>query len=151
MALRPGFSEWSVRHRTDENLLRATLPLRIPRSVERSMTDVYVYSFIERDGPAETNGHARPRATLETIKAIGDPIMESQIVVDDAELDSRGFFLGSVSNDSRPSEDVRSEIRSLNLRAAARDREALTVVADDAAGSARKYMLELESRELRKQ
>src|ERR1700722_18913804 len=115
------------------------------------MTDVYVYSFIERDGPAETNGHARPRATLETIKAIRDRNMESQIVVDDAELDSRGFFLGTVSNDSRPSEDVRSEIRSLNLRAAARDREALTVVADDAAGSARKYMLELESRELRKQ
>jgi hypothetical protein len=114
------------------------------------MTDVYVYCFIERDGPAETNGHARPRATLETIKAIGDPIMESQIVVDDAELDSRGFFLGSVANDSRPSEDVRNEIRSLNLRAAARDREALTV-ADDAAGSARKYMLQLESRELRKQ
>jgi hypothetical protein len=113
------------------------------------MTDVYVYCFIERD-PAETNGHARPRATLETIKAIGDPIMESQIVVDDAELDSRGFFLGSVANDSRPSEDVRNEIRSLNLRAAARDSEALTV-ADDAAGAARKYMLQLESRELRKQ
>jgi hypothetical protein len=114
------------------------------------MTDVYVYCFTERDGPAETNSHARPRATLETIKAIGDPIMESQIVVDDAELDSRGFFLGSVANDSRPSEDVRNEIRSLNLRAAARDSEALTV-ADDAAGAARKYMLQLESRELRKQ
>jgi len=114
------------------------------------MTDVYVYCFTETDGPAQTNGHARPRATLETIKAIGDPIMESQIVVDDAELDSRGFFLGSVANDSRPSEDVRNEIRSLNLRAAARDNEALTV-ADDAAGAARKYMLQLESRELRKQ
>jgi hypothetical protein len=114
------------------------------------MTDVYVYCFIERDGSAQTNGHAMSRATLETIKAIGDPIMESQIVVDDAELDSRGFFMGSVANDSRPSEDVRNEIRSLNLRAAARDSEALTV-ADDAAGSARKYMLQLESRELRKQ
>src|ERR1700732_4835030 len=114
------------------------------------MTDVYVYCFIERDGSAQTNGHARPRATLETIKAIGDPIMESQIVVDDAELDSRGFFLGSVANDLRPSEDVRNEIRSLNLRAAARDSEALTL-ADDAAGAARKYMLQLESRELRKQ
>jgi hypothetical protein len=114
------------------------------------MADVYVYCFIGRDGPAETNGHARPRATLETIKAIGDPIMESQIVVDDAELDSRGFFLGSVANDSRPSDDVRNEIRSLNLRAAARDSEALTV-ADDAPGAVRKYMLQLESRELRKQ
>lgn len=114
------------------------------------MTDVYVYCFIERDGPAQTNGHARPRATLETIKAIGDPIMESQIVVDDAELDSRGFFMDSVANDSRPGEDVRNEIRSLNLRAAARDGEALTV-ADDAAGAARKYMLQLESRELRNQ
>lgn len=114
------------------------------------MTDVYVYCFIERDGPAQTNGHARPRATLETIKAIGDPIMESQIVVDDAELDSRGFFMDSVANDSRPSEDVRNEIRSLNLRAAARDSEALAL-ADDADGAARKYMLQLESRELRKQ
>jgi hypothetical protein len=114
------------------------------------MTDVYVYCFIETDGPAETNGHAGRRATLETIKAIGDPIMESQIVVDDAELDSRGFFLGGVANDSRPSEDVRNEIRSLNLRAAARDSESLAV-ADDAAGAARKYMLQLESRELRKQ
>jgi len=114
------------------------------------MTDVYVYCFIERDGPAQTNGHARPRATLETIKAIGDPIMESQIVVDYAELDSRGFFMDSVANDSRPSEDVRNEIRSLNLRAAARDSEALAL-ADDADGAARKYMLQLESRELRKQ
>lgn len=115
------------------------------------MTDVYVYCFIERDGPAQTNGHTRPRATLETIKAIGDPIMESQIVVDDAELDSRGFFMGSVANDSRPSEDVGNEIRSLNLRAAARDREAMILADDDAAGAAQKYMLQLESRELRKQ
>jgi hypothetical protein len=114
------------------------------------MSDVYVYCFTSWDGPAQTNGHARPRATLETIKAIGDPIMESQIVVDDAELDSRGFFLGSVANDARPSEDARNEIKSLNLRAAARDNEALTV-ADDAAGAAGKYMLQLESRELRKQ
>ena len=114
------------------------------------MTDVYVYCFIDRDCHAETNGHARPRATLETIKEIGDPIMESQIVVDDAELDSRGFFVGSVANDSRPSEDVGNEIRSLNLRAAARDSDALTV-ADDAAGAAHKYMLRLESRELRNQ
>jgi hypothetical protein len=115
------------------------------------MTDVYVYCFIERDGPAQTNGHAGQRATLETIRTIGDPIMESQIVVDDAELDSRGFFMGSVANDSRPTEDVRNEIRSLNLRAAARDREAMILADDDAAGAAQKYMLQLESRELRKQ
>jgi len=114
------------------------------------MADVYVYCFIGRDGPTEADGRPRRRATLETIKAIGDPIMESQIVVDDAELDSSGFFCGS-ANDSHPGEDVRNEIKSLNLRAASRDAEALTLAEDDADGGVRQYMLQLESRELRRQ
>jgi len=113
------------------------------------MADVYVYRFIG-DGSNEANGHTQRRATLETIKAIGDPIMESQIVVDEAELDSSGFFRGSVANDADSPEDARNEIKSLHLRAAARDREG-RILADDAAGAAHKYMLQLESRELRKQ
>jgi hypothetical protein len=115
------------------------------------MADVYVYRFIGEDGSTEANGQSRRRATLETIKAIGDPIMESQIVVDDAELDSSGFFWGSVANDADPTENARNEIKSLHLRAAARDSEGRILADDDAADAARKYMLQLESRELRKQ
>jgi hypothetical protein len=113
------------------------------------MADVYVYCFIGGDGSIEA-GRTRRRATLETIKAIGAPIMESQIVVDEAELDSSGFFWGTVANDADPTEEVRHEIKSLYLRAAARDGEA-RILADDAAGAAHKYMLQLESRELRRQ
>jgi hypothetical protein len=112
------------------------------------MADVYVYRFTDWEG-ATTPDVKRRRATLQTIKELGDPIMESQIVVDDAELDSNGFFCGSVANDSDPTEDLTSEINSLNLRAAARDSEALKL--EEATGGAHKYMLQLESRELRKQ
>jgi hypothetical protein len=112
------------------------------------MADVYVYRFTGWNGLSQPKIRGR-RATLETIKEIGDPIMESQIVVDDAELDSNGFFCGSVANDPDPAEDLANEIHSLNLRASARDSEALKL--DEASGGADKYMLQLESRELRKQ
>jgi hypothetical protein len=112
------------------------------------MTDVYVYRFIDWDGLMEANARSR-RATLETIKELGRPIMESQIVVDDAELDSKGFFSGTVADDRHSTEAVANEINSLNMRAASRDAEALEL--DDATAGARRYMLHLESRELRKQ
>jgi len=112
------------------------------------MADVYVYRFKGWARPTESDVR-NLRATLETIKEIGDPIMESQIVVDDGELDSKGFFCGSVANDSSPTEDLTSEINSLFLRALARDNEAQNL--DEASGGAQKYMLQLESRELRKQ
>jgi hypothetical protein len=112
------------------------------------MADVYVYRFTGWDGPTKSNSENR-RATLETIKEIGDPIMESQIVVDDGELDSSGFLWGSVANDPTPAQDLTNEINSLHLRAASRDSEALNL--DEASGGAQKYMLQLESRELRKQ
>jgi hypothetical protein len=112
------------------------------------MTDVYVYRFIVSDGLAETNAGSTGRATLDTIKAIGDPIMESQIVVDDGELDSEGFFCENVGNDPNSKAAVTNEIKSLNLRADSRDAEALDL---DAVAGAQKYMLHLESRELRKQ
>jgi hypothetical protein len=54
-----------------------------------------------------------------------------------------------VANDSYSTEAVKNEIKSLNLRAASRDAEALDL--DEDASGARKYMLQLESRELRKQ
>jgi hypothetical protein len=113
------------------------------------MTDVYVYRFIGRDDPPDLTGRSRRRATLETIKGIGDAIMESQIVVDDAELDSMGFFCDSVANDPHSRRAVTNEIKSLNRRAASRDAEALGL--DDNAAGAQKYMLQLESRELRKE
>jgi hypothetical protein len=111
------------------------------------MADVYVYRFTGWAGPTQPEVKGQ-RATLDTIKEIGDPIMESQIVVDDAELDSNGFFFGG-ANDSDPAEDLTNEINSLRLRADARDGEALKL--DEANGGAHKYMLHLESRELRKQ
>ncbi len=111
------------------------------------MADVYVYRFKGWDGPTESD--VSRRATLETIKEIGNPIMESQIVVDEAELDAHGFFRASVANDSDPTEHLTDEINSLYLRAAARDGEALNL--DEAKSGAHKYMLQLESRELRKQ
>jgi hypothetical protein len=112
------------------------------------MADVYVYRFTGWDRPSQPDIKSR-RATLETIKEIGDPIMESQIVVDDGELDSHGYFYGSVANDSDPTKDLTNEIHSLILRADARDSEALKL--DEASAGAERYMLQLESRELRKQ
>jgi hypothetical protein len=112
------------------------------------MADVYVYRFIGRDGLTKPDLRTRARATLDTIKALGDPVMDSQIVVDDGELDSEGFFYESVANDPNSEGSATGEIKSLNLRAASRDAEALNL--DDEAG-AEKYMLQLESRELRKQ
>jgi hypothetical protein len=111
------------------------------------MADVYVYCFTGWNDANDVSSGSPRRATLETIKEFGEPIMESQIVVDDAELDSNGFFDGAVSN-ADPA-GVKSEIKSLNLRAASRDSEALKL--EEAESGAHKYMLRLESRELRKQ
>ncbi|HEY0800317.1 MAG TPA: hypothetical protein VGD54_05700 [Steroidobacteraceae bacterium] len=113
------------------------------------MTDVYVYRFTGWVGQPNENVPSKRLATLETIKQMGDPIMESQIVVDDAELDAHGFFRGRVANDSHPIEDVSKQIRSLTRRAESRDAEALMI--NEGAGGAHKCMLQLESRELRKQ
>jgi hypothetical protein len=117
--------------------------------MEIPMTDVYVYRFTGWDGSKDDGTRSQRRASLETIKKFGDPIMESQIVVDDAELDPNGFFYGNGANDVDPTEGVKSEIQSLNLRAASRDNQALNL--GEADGGAQKYMLQLESRELRKQ
>jgi hypothetical protein len=105
------------------------------------MADRYIYYFTARDVmTGETRLSSRP-ATLTAIAGQGEPIMESQLVVDHTELDDNGFFIGG--------EGVAAQIRSVELRAASRDSEALTM--NDASEGKDKYMLTLESRELRGQ
>jgi hypothetical protein len=110
------------------------------------MADVYLYYYMTRDSQnGETIRSARP-ASLAAIKSRGEPIMESQIVVDHTELDADGFLAASASVDSYSMNDTAAEIWSLGIRAASRDSEA-----NDSADDIEKYMLSLESRELRKQ
>jgi hypothetical protein len=75
--------------------------------------------------------------------------MESQIVVDHTEVDGNGFLIGGVGNESHPMDELWAQIRSLERRAHSRDNEALKL--DEATEGDNKYMLSLESRELRKQ
>lgn len=113
------------------------------------MSDAYVYFFIAAADPASERVLSTRPATLEAIKGMGEPIMESQIVVDGSELDSNGFLAATAGNNSYAVNDISARIRSLELRAESRDREALKL--DDAADGKEKYMLSLESRELRNQ
>jgi hypothetical protein len=112
------------------------------------MTDVYVYYFMRR-GPAGENVLSNRRATLETISCKGEPVMESQIVVDHTEVDSNGFVIDGVGNESHPMAELWAQIRSLERRANSRDCEALTL--DESGDGQRIYLLHLEGRELRKQ
>jgi hypothetical protein len=109
------------------------------------MTDVYVYYFL-RDGGKSMS---KRRATLDTIKERGEPVMESQLVVDHTEVDSNGFLIGGVDNQSQPLDEHWSQIRSLERRAASRDIEAQDL--SESTDGNRKYNLRLESRELRNQ
>jgi hypothetical protein len=112
------------------------------------MTDVYVYHFMRRGSPGE-NILSKRRATLETIKGKGEAVMESQIVVDQTEVDGNGFLIGGFDNESHPMDELWPQIRSLERRANSRDREALTL--NESSEGARIYLLHLESRELRNQ
>jgi hypothetical protein len=110
------------------------------------MADVYLYYYMTLD--SESGEHirsARP-ATLDAIKSRGEPVMDSQLVVDHTELDADGILSASASVDSLAMNDTAAEIWSLGIRAASRDSEA-----NDSADGIEKYMLSLESRELRKQ
>jgi hypothetical protein len=113
------------------------------------MTDAYVYRFkglsgIGNDGPDDNR-----RATLDTLKGKGDPVMESQIIVDQSELDPEGFFVSNSHDESQSVDNVTAEIKSLGLRSQSRDFEARDLVENS--DGQRKYMLQLESRELVKQ
>jgi hypothetical protein len=122
------------------NLIGGSLTSEIP------MSDVYIYYFITAD---DQNGEEmisiRP-ATLEAIKSRGLPVMGSQIVVDHTELDADGFLVIAAGSGSPEINDLTAQIRSLEVRAASRDNEAI-----DSTDGIEKYMLSLESRELRKQ
>jgi hypothetical protein len=109
------------------------------------MTDVYVYYFLR----AGSKILSKRRATLETITEMGEPVMESQLVVDHTEVNSNGFLMDGVDNQSQPADEHWSQIRSLERRAASRDSEAQNL--SESTDGSRQYMLRLESRELRNQ
>ncbi len=112
------------------------------------MADAYVYYFMEWDSPKGINVLSTRRATLEAIKGKGEPVMETQTVVDETQLDDGGFFPVTAANSEVTCDAFSEEITSLELRADSRDREALSL--DEASGEYQ-YMLQLESRELRRQ
>ena len=112
------------------------------------MCDVYVYYFLRR-GPVGERLLSKRRATLERIAVEGEPVMASQFVVDHSEVDENGFVIGHATTDSHPMDELWSQIRSLDRRAQSRDNDALLL--DERSEAASRYMLSLESRELRKQ
>jgi hypothetical protein len=113
-----------------------------------ALSDPYVYYFIGSAG--EKNALANWPATLDAIKkSEGEAIMESEIVVDDTNLDGSGYFIARVGYDSYAVNDLPTQIWSLEVRAASRDIEALNL--NDSSEGKDKYMLSLESRALRGQ
>jgi hypothetical protein len=110
------------------------------------MCDVYIYFFKTSNGADGKNVLSTRPATLQAIKVRGEPVMESQIVVDHTELDADGFLITTAGNGSHAIDDIEAQICSLEVRAASRDNEALA-----SADGVAQYMLSLESRELRKQ
>jgi hypothetical protein len=114
------------------------------------MTDKYVYFFLRPSGPAGAEILSQRRATLDSIKdGKGEAVMESQMVVDHREVDDKGFEIGGSGNASQPTDERWSQIRSLELRANSRDTDAQEL--NEHSQGASKYMLQLESRELRHQ
>jgi hypothetical protein len=113
------------------------------------VTDQYIYYFTVRDGETGESRLSSGPATLKAIVGQGEPVMESQLVVDHTELDDNGFFIAGNGGELHAAGDITAQIRSIKLRAASRDSEALKM--NDSAEGKDKYMLTLESRELRMQ
>jgi hypothetical protein len=111
------------------------------------MSDVYLYYFVMSNSPDGDNMLSTRPATLQTIMDRGgEPVMESQVVVDRTELDADGFLAAAIACDSHEVHDIAAQIWSLEVRAASRDNEGIA-----STDEIEKYMLSLESRELRKQ
>jgi hypothetical protein len=89
-------------------------------------------------GPTGGEFLSKRRATLETIRGKGEPVMESRLVVDHTEIDANGFLTGRASEDSHPVHELWAQARSLDSRANSRDGE-------------QQSRLRAESRELRDQ
>jgi hypothetical protein len=111
------------------------------------MPDAFVYYFLIRDRSTGRFVSSKRRATLEAIKGKGEPLLESAMAVDDSEVDARGFLVGRSLGSSDPADELWGEIRSLRLRADAREREAAQL--NDSSDRERKLVLRAESRELR--
>jgi hypothetical protein len=71
------------------------------------------------------------------------------MVVDHTEVDDNGFLIGGVDDELHPMDERWAEIRSLERRANSRDGEARQL--EESGDGSRKYLLSLESRELRKE
>ena len=80
---------------------------------------------------------------------MGEPVRESQVVVDHTEVDGNGFLIGGVDDELHPMDERWAQIRSLERRANSRDCEARQL--DESTDGRRQYILSLESRELRNQ
>jgi hypothetical protein len=113
------------------------------------MTDAYVYFFLVRNGSSREKVRSQRRATLDAIKYRGEPLMETQIVVDHTELDANGFVGVGVGREPAGVAELTSQIKSIELRAVSRDLAALKL--DEGTQGKEIYMLSLESRELRLQ
>jgi hypothetical protein len=88
-------------------------------SPETPMCDAYVYYFVTSNSQDGDNMLSTRPATLETIKDRGgDPVMESQMVVDHTQLDVEGFLVAAVSCDSHEINDLAAQIWYLEVRAA---------------------------------
>jgi hypothetical protein len=110
------------------------------------MPDAFVYQFLIPDRSTGRLVSSKRRATLEAIKGKGEPILESEMAVDDSEVDAMGFLVRSVG-DGDPTDELWGEIRSLRLRADSREREAKRLA--DGSAKERKLILCAEIQELR--
>jgi hypothetical protein len=113
------------------------------------MSDVYVYNFYPFVVGGERQSRSLCSATLTTIEAIGTPIMESQGVVDASQLTTEGYLVPPAGFGPHEITQLNAEIKSLEIRAEARDLLAHSL--DAGADEATIYMLSLESRHLRRQ
>jgi hypothetical protein len=111
------------------------------------MPDAFVYYFLIRDRSSGRLVSSKRRATLEAIKSRGEPLLESEMTVDDSEVDAGGFLVGRSVGGVDPADELWGESRSLRLRAGSRERE--TKQLSERTDDARKLVLRAESRELR--
>lgn len=125
------------------------LPYEVPHDGmgAATMPDAFVYYFLIRDRSTGKLVSSKRRATLEAIKGLGEPLLESQMAVDDSEVDAMGFLATRSVDGSDPTGELWGEIRSLKLRAESREREAEQLI--DGVQRERILILCAESRELR--
>jgi hypothetical protein len=128
-----------LKRRVNEESLLALVFIRMP--------DAFVYYFLIRDRSTGRLVTSKRRATLAAIKSKGEPLLESQMAVDDSEVDAMGFLVSRSDGDGDPTGELWGEIRSLRLRAESREREAKQL--NDGMDRERKLMLCAEGRELR--